>query len=43
MDNSSRLSPYFASGVISVREALKAAMEANDGEDFDSGDVGISS
>lgn len=42
-DNSSRLSPYFASGIISVREALKAAMEANDGEDFDSGDVGISS
>lgn len=42
-DNSSRLSPYFASGVISVREALKAAMEANDGEDFDSGDAGIAS
>lgn len=42
-DNSSRLSPYFASGIISVREALKAAMEANEGEDFDSGDVGISS
>lgn len=42
-DNSSRLSPYFASGVISVREALKAAMDANDGDDFDSGDVGIAS
>jgi deoxyribodipyrimidine photo-lyase len=42
-DNSSRLSPYFASGVISVREALKAAMDANDGDGFDSGDVGISS
>ncbi|KAK2601405.1 hypothetical protein N8I77_010859 [Diaporthe amygdali] len=42
-DNSSRLSPYFASGVISVREALKAATEANDGDDFATGDVGISS
>ncbi|KAG8161205.1 hypothetical protein KVR01_009469 [Diaporthe batatas] len=42
-DNSSRLSPYFASGVISVREALKAVVDANDGEEFDSGDVGISS
>lgn len=28
-DNSSRLSPYFASGVISVREALQAAKKAN--------------
>lgn len=28
-DNSSRLSPYFASGVLSVREALQAAKKAN--------------
>ncbi|KAF3760039.1 deoxyribodipyrimidine photo-lyase [Cryphonectria parasitica EP155] len=42
-DNSSRLSPYFASGVISVREALKAARDANDGDGFDSGDAGIAS
>lgn len=30
-DNSSRLSAYFATGAISVREALSAAREANDG------------
>lgn len=34
-DNSSRLSPYFASGVLSVREALQAAKKANStGPDF---------
>lgn len=43
LDNSSRLSPYFASGIISVREALKAATEANGGVNFASGDVGIGS
>ena len=41
-DTSSRLSPYFASGVLSVREALQAAKQANDGAAFDdSGDPGI--
>lgn len=40
-NNSSRLSPYFAAGVISVREALQAAREANDGHDFGSGDEGV--
>lgn len=43
LNNSSRLSPYFASGVISARQAVKAAMDANDGDDFSSGDVGIDS
>lgn len=43
-DGSSRLSPYFASGVISVREALQTALDANnDGDDFGSGDAGIGS
>ena len=44
-DPSSRLSPYFASGVISVREALSTAAKHNEtGEDFSqSGDPGISS
>ncbi|TPX14737.1 uncharacterized protein E0L32_005132 [Thyridium curvatum] len=43
-DNSSRLSPYFSAGVLSVREALSAASEA-DGRapgTFD-GDAGIAS
>ena len=44
-DPSSRLSPYFASGVISVREALSAASKQNEtGANFSqSGDPGISS
>lgn len=43
-DNSSRLSPYFASGVISVREALSAAWKANGNNNFtESADPGISS
>lgn len=42
-NNSSRLSPYFACGVVSVREALKAALDANDGDNFSSGDAGIGS
>lgn len=42
-NNSSRLSPYFASGIISAREAIKAAQDANEGDDFNSGDVGIGS
>lgn len=42
-DASSRLSPYFASGAISVREALQTATSHNDGAHFDSGDRGIDS
>ncbi|CAN8099892.1 unnamed protein product [Discula destructiva] len=42
-NSSSRLSPYFASGIISARQAVKAALDANDGDDFRSGDVGIDS
>lgn len=42
-DPSSRLSPYFASGIISVREALSAARKHNKGEHFDEGDAGIDS
>ncbi|KAM0812893.1 putative Photolyase/cryptochrome alpha/beta domain-containing protein [Seiridium cardinale] len=45
-DNSSRLSAYFSSGVISVREALSAAKKANEGSaDFSQSgaDAGISS
>lgn len=53
-NNSSRLSPYFAAGVISVREALQAARDANNNDDddddggdhpvdFGGGDVGIGS
>lgn len=30
-DSSSRMSPYFAAGVVSVREALSAVMKHNDG------------
>ncbi|KAI0480388.1 FAD binding domain of DNA photolyase-domain-containing protein [Xylariaceae sp. FL0804] len=44
-DSSSRLSPYFAAGVISVREALVAAREHNNGSaDFSTSgsDAGIS-
>ena len=43
LDPSSRLSPYFASGVIGIRETLAKAKEYNDGEDFDDGDPGIDS
>ena len=41
-DSSSRLSAYFSSGVLSVREALTAAKKSNKGANFDdSGDPGI--
>ena len=43
MDMSSRLSPYFASGLISVREVLQKTKEWNSGEHFDAGDVGVDS
>jgi deoxyribodipyrimidine photo-lyase len=42
-DMSSRLSPYFASGVISVREVLQKTKEWNGGKHFDAGDVGVDS
>lgn len=42
-DNGSRLSPYFAAGIISAREAVAACLAANDGDDFRAGDVGIDS
>jgi deoxyribodipyrimidine photo-lyase len=41
-DLGSRLSPYFASGIISIREALTACSKHNSGAPFDStGDAGI--
>ena len=40
-DPSSRLSAYFSSGVISVREALHHAKKHNKDKHFDSGDAGI--
>ncbi|KAL9086389.1 MAG: hypothetical protein Q9165_007175 [Trypethelium subeluteriae] len=43
LDPSSRLSPYFASGIIGIRETLSKAKEHNDGENFDEGDPGIDS
>ena len=43
LDPSSRLSPYLASGIIGIRETLAKAKEHNDGENFDSGEPGISS
>lgn len=39
LDGTSRLSPYLASGVLSVRQCLHAAMTGNRGE-FDSGSPG---
>jgi deoxyribodipyrimidine photo-lyase len=42
-DPSSRLSPYFSSGIISVREVLQQTREANDNKHFDAGDPGIAS
>lgn len=42
-DASSRLSPYFATGTISVREALQAALTHNNDSHFSSGDPGIAS
>ncbi|KAI4154966.1 MAG: hypothetical protein LQ340_001314 [Diploschistes diacapsis] len=41
-DSSSRLSAYFSSGVLNVREALRAAKKHNNGANFtESGDPGI--
>lgn len=41
LDPSSRLSPYFSSGIISVREALSIAKKWNDNQNFDQGDAGV--
>ncbi|KAG8624818.1 hypothetical protein KVT40_007885 [Elsinoe batatas] len=44
LDTSSRLSPYFSSGVVSVREVLGAVHKANGDKNFDSsGQSGIAS
>lgn len=40
IDGTSRLSPYLACGVLSVRRCLEAALAANDGE-WDSGSRGV--
>ncbi|MBK6286626.1 MAG: deoxyribodipyrimidine photo-lyase [Gammaproteobacteria bacterium] len=40
LDGSSRLSPYLASGVLSVRRCMQAALAANHGE-WDSGQRGV--
>ncbi|KAI7082910.1 deoxyribodipyrimidine photo-lyase [Hortaea werneckii] len=42
-DPSSRLSPYFASGIISVRDVLARTKKHNGGKHFDAGDRGIDS
>lgn len=41
LDPSSRLSPYFSSGIISVREALSIAKKWNDNQHFGEGDAGL--
>lgn len=44
LDPSSRMSPYFSSGVVSVRQALAKAKEYNGGEEnFGNGDPGVAS
>ncbi|KAK3052533.1 hypothetical protein LTR09_006387 [Extremus antarcticus] len=42
-DVASRLSPYFSSGIISVREVLQRTKQWNKGAHFDAGDVGVDS
>jgi deoxyribodipyrimidine photo-lyase len=42
-DPSSRMSAYFSSGVVSVREVLKRVTEYNDGKHFNEGDPGVDS
>ncbi|CAK3777655.1 Deoxyribodipyrimidine photo-lyase [Lecanosticta acicola] len=42
-DPSSRLSPYFASGIIGLRETLARTLQANSNQHFDAGDPGIAS
>jgi deoxyribodipyrimidine photo-lyase len=41
LDPSSRLSPYFASGMISVRETLAIVKKWNNNKHFDQGDAGV--
>ncbi|KAI9716756.1 MAG: hypothetical protein M1828_007563 [Chrysothrix sp. TS-e1954] len=38
-DSSSRLSAYFSTGIVSVREALSAAKKHNEGQHFDASDA----
>lgn len=42
-DPSSRLSPYFSSGIVSVREVLQRTQKWNNGAHFDAGDSGVAS
>lgn len=42
-DPSSRLSPYFSAGILSVREVLQQTKKHNGGKHFDQGDAGIAS
>ena len=41
LDPSSRLSPYFSSGIVSVREILRNTQKFNQGKDLASGDAGV--
>ncbi|TKA73470.1 hypothetical protein B0A55_05954 [Friedmanniomyces simplex] len=40
-DPSSRLSPYFSSGIVSVREILRNTKNFNKDKNFDAGDIGV--
>lgn len=42
-DPSSRLSPYFSSGIISIRSVLQKTLAHNKNKQFDAGDRGIAS
>ncbi|CAJ2509311.1 Uu.00g143370.m01.CDS01 [Anthostomella pinea] len=42
-DATSRLSPYFSSGIVSVREVLPETKKFNQGKHFDEGDRGVDS
>ncbi|GAB7325011.1 hypothetical protein MBLNU13_g08809t3 [Cladosporium sp. NU13] len=41
LDPSSRLSPYFSSGIVSVREVLAITKKFNDNKHFDKGNAGV--
>lgn len=41
LDGSSRMSPYFSSGIVSVREVLAITKKFNGNKHFDKGDVGV--
>lgn len=42
-DATSRLSPYFSSGIVSVRDVLSETKKFNKGKHFDEGDSGVNS